>query len=119
MEQIDLPELKEEELRAYFKECGERNAGVAGESYRCPIACFYKDKYGIDVSVDSFMIRRQKLPRGADHFPWSANFVRDIDRAYPEKYITGNEALVVLDKALIEAKEMEDKCQQPNPAMGI
>jgi hypothetical protein len=109
MEQtITLPELKEEELRAYFQEHGDTYVGTTGLSYYCPIAWFYKDRHGIDVAVDSFMIRQQKQTRGVDHAPWSASFVSGIDREYPDQYVTGNEALVILERSVALAKAREE-----------
>ena len=105
-----LPELKEEELRAFFQENNDNIVGKSVSAYYCPITRFYKEKYGMDVTTVRTYIkfyRPNKEPQHKRVHPWVTSFIRMLDNLYGHRYVTGAQSLEVLDRAIIESKGEE------------
>jgi hypothetical protein len=83
MEQLDLPELKEEELRAFLLKHMNEDVGVPMSSLRCPITRFYLEQHQMQVTATGDRIRlcsgdswsKNQRPMAL----WSTRFVRGLD----------------------------------------
>src|SRR4051794_370435 len=96
-----VPELIEEDLRDYFTELGDCDAGTTGTQCACPIAQYYGIKHRMNVAVDSFVIRFLSSTQKRDLPFWAVTFVRMVDKAYDNRIVTGDQALSILNQAVI------------------
>ena len=126
MEQVDLPELKEEELRAYFQAHLDDPVGIPRSAGGCPITKFYKDKYGIEITAThkkiSLYSDDQTATQRRYHSSWSSRFTWLIDHWYSAHVmvsITGAQALKALDQAVEEANDMGSKGSLNGPSQGF
>ena len=98
-----LPELKEEELRSFFQEHLNDVVGQGVRSHDCPITRFYRERYGMSVTTTRQHITFYPLEERSQYRmndPWVASFTTFIDWYCGHNYVTGQECLKALDKAL-------------------
>jgi hypothetical protein len=105
---IATPELTEEDLRDYFEELGDCDAGLTGSQCSCPIAQYYAVKHELDVVVNGLSIWFFSLPGCNQELPlWATAFVRMADKAYDNRFITGHQAKSILNQAVESANRKE------------
>lgn len=104
-----VPELTEEELRDYFEELGDCDAGLTGTQCSCPIAQYYAAKHGLDVAVDSYGIRFLSIREKKHKLPlWAVTFERMLDSAYYQRFVTGHQAVSILNQAVEAARKEKE-----------
>jgi hypothetical protein len=87
--------------------------GVGGMDESCPIACFLQDTIedACYISVNGISVAYEKNYRSYERtLPiWAKNFVRDIDKAFGQDYISVEGAFAALNGELRERGEQSIK----------